>query len=123
MSSPKNGEVPGLRPPTPEEVALLSVLLSSSFPGREALARQATDLVVRPLDTDGSLELKPNRGPSANVQRRIPVEGELDDADGVTVHVLLHVLDGYLAELEVYREDSRSVVRAIKPEALRLLVP
>jgi hypothetical protein len=35
----------------------------------------------------------------------VPVEADLEDDDGVTIHVL-HVLDGYLNELEVYREDS-----------------
>jgi hypothetical protein len=52
----------------------------------------------------------------------VPVEAELEDEDGVPVHVLLHVLDGYLNELEIYREDSAPVRRAIRPEELRILV-
>jgi hypothetical protein len=52
----------------------------------------------------------------------VPVEAELVDEDGVIVHVLLHVVDGFLNELEVYREDSAPVRRVIRPEELRLLV-
>jgi hypothetical protein len=58
----------------------------------------------------------------AVVERRIPVEAELKDADGVTIHVLLHVLDGLLNELEVYRDDSGPIQRQISPEELDLIV-
>jgi hypothetical protein len=58
----------------------------------------------------------------AEVVRRIPVEAEFDDQDGVGVHVLLHVLDGYLNELEIYREDSSPLQREPDPEDFRLIV-
>jgi hypothetical protein len=47
----------------------------------------------------------------------------MDDQDGVAVHVLLHVLDGYLNELEIYREDSAPLQRQLAPEDFRLIVP
>lgn len=111
------------RPLTPDESALISALLSVPFAGREALSTQAGVLAVRPLDADGSLELAPSDGPRADVVGRIPVEGELEDLDGVTIHVLLHVVDGYLNELEIYREDSRPILRQIKAADVSLVVP
>jgi hypothetical protein len=55
--------------------------------------------------------------------RRIPVEAEYEDLDRVTVHVLLHVIDGRLNEIEVYREDSAAVGRAATSvDDLRVMV-
>jgi hypothetical protein len=50
------------------------------------------------------------------------IEAEVDDADGTIVHLLVHVVDGFLHELEIFREDSNPVRREISPESLRLLV-
>ena len=33
---------------------------------------------------------------------RIPVEAEVEDLDAVTIHLLVHVIDGYIDELEIY---------------------
>jgi hypothetical protein len=80
------------RPLTGEEHALLSALLAAEFPGRERLAEQLTNAHARLVDTEGSLELSVSGGVAAYVARRIPVEAELEDIDGVTIHVLLHVV-------------------------------
>jgi hypothetical protein len=102
---------------------LISALLAADFPGREALSEQLGSVAVRPLDENGSLELSTAAGaPRAEVVRRVPVEAELEDRDGVTVHVLLHVVDGLLKELEVYREDSGPLQRRLEPDELRLVV-
>jgi putative aminopeptidase FrvX len=77
---------------------------------------------VRTIDPNGSLEFVHVEGPSAKVVRRIPVEAEARDEDGTVIHVLVHVLDGKLNELEIYREDSGTVVRKPAPEQLRLIV-
>jgi hypothetical protein len=50
------------------------------------------------------------------------VEAEVEDQDGLTVHVLLHVLDEALKELEIFREDSGPLRRTLAPEELRLIV-
>ena len=112
-----------MRPLAAGERAVLDKLLSESFPGRDALAEQARDVRVRSIDADGSLALMPDPGVCpADVVRRIPVEAEAEDLDGVAIHVLLHVVDGYMKELEVYREDSSRVVRPITPDALSTVV-
>jgi hypothetical protein len=78
----------------------------------------ATTLVTR-LDEDGSLRLDPGDTIPAAVKRRIPVEASYPDADGVIVHVLLHIIEGRLDELEVYREDSGRVL--VPPTETRAL--
>ncbi|MFT4285360.1 MAG: hypothetical protein QM598_11065 [Protaetiibacter sp.] len=80
------------------------------FQGAETLSRQLASIFVEPIDRDGSLHLRPVDPVPVTVSRRIPVEAAYADADGVLVHVLLHVIDGVLDELEVYREDSGPVV-------------
>jgi hypothetical protein len=124
MSSPSNLSAPDqdFRPLSDLERQLLAALLSTDFPGREAVAEQVAVASVREIDDNGSLEFAPSDKTPAEVVRRIPVEAELDDSDGVTIHVLLHVVDGLVKELEVYRDDSGRVQRALPPEDLRLLV-
>jgi hypothetical protein len=83
---------------------------------------QAAAASVREIDDNGSLEFAPSDKTPADVARRIPVEAELNDSDDVTIHVLLHVVEGLLKELEVYRDDSGRVQRVLAPEDLRLMI-
>ena len=108
--SPREQSGAASRRPTQREFDLLSMLLGREFEGASALARQLAETLVAPLDANGRLRLNPGDTVPATVKRRIPVEASYPDADGVIVHVLLHVIDGRLDELEVYREDSGRVV-------------
>lgn len=110
------------RPLSGLERQLLTALLSADFPGRDALMEQAAVASARGIDHNGSLEFASSDAPPAEVVRRIPVEAKLNDSDGVTIHVLLHVVDGLVKELEVYRDDSGPVQRALAPENLRLMI-
>jgi hypothetical protein len=110
------------RPPSRVESALLEKLLSNQFEGRDDLVTQLPGLHVRNLDINGSLKLLPQAGVAASVSRRIPVEGEVVDTDGVNVHILLHVLEGYLDELEIFREDSQPLRASINPPMMSVLV-
>jgi hypothetical protein len=83
---------------------------------------QAKGLSVSSIDAEGSLALSAPGGPPAPVVPRIPVEAELEDEDGTTVHILLHVIDGRLNELEIYRDDSGAIQGVIDPERFRLIV-
>ncbi len=110
------------RAPTSYEKSILSQLLSASFPGKEQLQEQLVKVTVCPIDENGSLALRVSGGPVAKVTKRIPVEAEYPDSDGVPVHVLLHVVEGKLDELEIYREDSLMVRKRIDPQQLQVLV-
>jgi len=124
MSSPSTREGPmgAFRPLSEAERNILTVLLGAEFPGNIALAEQMAHATARQIDPEGSLEFSVAGGPPAEVVRRVPVEAELEDSDGVTIHVLLHVLDGFMNELEILREDSGPIRRLPSPGDLRVLV-
>ena|SRR5438105_7016287 len=107
--TPTGDGQPEFRPPSEDERRVINALLSPDFPAKAALEGQWARALVRPIDADGSLEVKVEGGPLAEVEVRVPVEATLEDSDGVTVHVLLHVIDGYMHEIEVFREDSEPV--------------
>ena len=109
------------RPLTDYESRLLGRLLQPAFPGRDAIAEQIANSQVAQIDPNGSLTFSVKSNTKAGVKRRVPVEGEFEDADGVVIHVLLHVVDGIVNELEIYREDSSPIVSL--PDPASLIVP
>ena len=101
---------------------MLSKLLIAPFPGNRELAIQAQNASAKTLDAEGSIALDPGtNAPVADVERRVPVEAEFEDADGVTIHVLLHVVDGLMNEMELYREDSGPILSDRVPTDWRIL--
>lgn len=94
------------RPLKPRERALIEALLVEPFAGREELSAQLKVALCRSIDDEGSLALSVTGAAPAPVMFRVPVEGETHDPDGMSVAILLHVVDGYLEELEVFRGDS-----------------
>lgn len=100
----------GFRDIRPEEADLVRALMSEDFPGRVELQLQLSNVVVKQIDENGSLSLRTSAAVTAPVDRRIPVEAAYDDVDGIRVHLLLHVVDGFVDELEVYRDDSAPVI-------------
>jgi len=101
---------PAMREPTPSELRVIEDLVSQNFAGSAERVGQIEGLHVQSIDSNGSLRLAVSGGRPARVRLRVPVEAEYDDRDGVVVHVLVHVVKGYLDELEVYREDGGRVV-------------
>ena len=71
-------------------------------------------LLVRTIDEDGSLELKPQTGPVAQVAKPVSngryFDWETDDQFSPAVNLLLHVVNGRMAELEVYKDDGSEIV-------------
>lgn len=120
--SQMGGATEEFREPSDAEARVLMTLLGAEFPGNTALREQVPNAMVRRIDGNGSLEVAVVDGPRAEVVRRIPVEAEADDDDGVPIHVLLHVIDGRMRELEFYREDSQPLHRPPTPANLRVLV-
>lgn len=102
------------RSPTDNEIELLTYLLDRSFPGSEELLNQARSCLVREVAeyTDSNLSLEfalPAEAPASHVRRRIPVEASYLDASGGRVHILLHVVEGRLSELEFWRDDGANI--------------
>ncbi|HZL28440.1 MAG TPA: hypothetical protein VFC39_18095 [Acidobacteriaceae bacterium] len=94
------------RPLTRHEREVLDKLLEPSFPGRDELLAQVKLARARELDDDGCIEF--SRVPAARSQAQfsIPTEGEYRDVEGITLHVQLHVVDGFVKQLELYKEDG-----------------
>lgn len=105
------------------EQAILDVLLAGPFPGRDEIRRQLETSLVSVIDEEGSLEFEVPGGVVANVERRIPVEAETHDEDGVPVRVLLHVVDGLVRELEFYKADGSKLRRRVLASQLRRIEP
>ena len=101
---------------TRPELDTLRRLREEPFDGREELVRQLEGAQVRRIDQNGSLAFRVT-GPTARIYTRVPVEGEAADGD-VPVHVLLHVVDGRISELEFYRNDLSAVVDFPNPAKL-----
>jgi hypothetical protein len=99
---------------TEREKRLVERLLSGTFEGAEELRSQLTDARVRTLDESGSIEFAPcSAGAPSAVSQRVPAEGEVVDTDGVVIHVLVHVIDGLIRELELHKEDGSAVQRPV----------
>jgi hypothetical protein len=106
---------------TTGELRIVQRLLQEAFEGRDDLISQLRDAHVRRIDDNGSLAFRVG-GPSAvQISARVPVEGEAPDVDGVPIHVLLHVVDGRLAELELYRNDLGTILEFPKAENLSVM--
>ncbi|HKI03790.1 MAG TPA: hypothetical protein VKK31_17550 [Thermoanaerobaculia bacterium] len=55
-----------------------------------------------------------------SVPRRIPIEKHFKDSDGVMIHILLHVVEGLVSELEVFKGDSSRVKKMPPAELLEV---
>lgn len=106
-------------PLAPNERALVDALLAEAFLGRDELRAQVDGAEVRTIDSDGSFALKVS-GPAAHVLHRVPVTGSTRDAEGLGVEVLLHVVDGLMSEVEIYRVDGKPVKGVVDPSTLDL---
>lgn len=106
------------------ERELLDRLLSQEFLGRDEIANQLAYCRVRVIDQDGGLEIQSYMpGNASAVKSRVPTEGEAEDNDGVTIHFLLHVVNGAVCELEIYKEDNSRILAMPAANAVRVFAP
>jgi hypothetical protein len=108
------------RQPTDVERQIVEKLLTKEFKGRDDLIAQLSSALVTNLDNYGSLKFKVN-GPVANVPVRVPVEGLTKDSDGIEIFLLLHVMGGYLDELEIYKGDLSAIKTVLSLEDIQVL--
>ena len=109
------------RPLTENEKKLLEKMLDDAFPGRDELRRQLDSVTAKRVNENGSLELKVGSGPVANGPRTVPTEAWCPDTDGMMIWLLLHVVEGKLFALEIYKEDGSRIMRP--PTACSLTLP
>lgn len=108
----------------PRERELIQKLLEPMFPGRDEVSQQLETAKVRTIDEDGSLEFSVSSSIRADhVKHVVPTEGEYEDPDGITVHVLLHLAGDKVKELEFFREDGSRVQTWPHPDSIRVFAP
>ena len=108
----------------PRERELIAKLLEPEFPGRNELSQQLESAKVRIIDNDQCLEfLITCTVTHSHVKYAVPTEGEYEDPDGITVHLLLHMLGDKVKELEFYREDNAQVQTWPDPASVRVFAP
>lgn len=112
------------RPLRDRERELIAFLLRQPFPGRAELREQlGVTRVSAECDDCPTIEFAVDRSASrAPVQSRVPTEAETSSTprEGTT-HVLVHVADGYLAEMEFFRFDLKPVRHLPQVSDLRLV--
>ncbi len=93
------------------------------FSGRAALLRQWSGALVQPVSDDGTFLIRPRPdAPHAHVRHRIPTEGEIEEASG-SIHVLLHVLDARMSEVEIYHTAGEPVVGGFRLDRMTVWQP
>jgi len=111
------------RPLKTHERELLEKLLEPKFPGRDELRRQLYSVVAKQMFEDGTLALQCDRSDPAPVKWPVPTEGECPDADGVTIHVLLHVVDGVMVQLQIFKDGESEIQNPPVARNLVLFTP
>ncbi|MCC7369739.1 MAG: hypothetical protein IT306_15015 [Chloroflexi bacterium] len=109
------------------EQGIIAYLLSHTFPGVEKLRAQFITAVVTEEygSGDPSVVLLVDHSDylKANVRRRVPIEAFCNDYDEAEIQILLHVVDGYMSELEVYRPDGKDVISLPQVQSLNAFCP
>jgi hypothetical protein len=72
----------------------------------------------RQTDEHGCLELRTDEAIEADTEVGSPTEGRCEDIDGGTIVVMLHLRNGKLHLLEIFKEDGSEIQRPPKAEAL-----
>ena len=107
------------------DIAIVKRLVSADFPGAPELCEQVTRAMIKRRDLGTALVLEahlPNGLRRAEVERRVPVEAEGKDLDGTVIHLLVHVVNGYLKEVEIFREDGQQIHQLPAVESLTVQV-
>ena len=114
-----------LRSLSVQESEILTRLLAANFAGRDEIADQIANCMVRDIDQcgisiSGSIDLITTVSDPAPVNCGVPVEGVVEDADGVLIHILLHVVGGIVKELEISKENFLNVLAKINAHKVRV---
>ena len=70
------------------ERRLIDKLMAANFPGKCELIAQLETAMVDPIDQNGSLRMVIGSSPTEPVVRRIPIEAQGRDDDGICIHAL-----------------------------------
>jgi hypothetical protein len=104
---------------TDYELQILERMLTQLPHGRDELREQLQSAKVSLIDENGSLRFHVTSPVvAAGIDQRVPVTAIFDDADGMPIYILLHVVEGRLWELEIYKADGSRILNRPIPERL-----
>jgi hypothetical protein len=86
---------------------------------------QIAGATVVQIDSYGSIRIEPIGGRTvvrSQPMRKLPAEGKVKDSDGIEIHFLLFAQQGWLCELQIYKDDGSPIYRRISAEDLEVLV-
>ena len=95
----------------PEERELIERMLSEPFAGRDELLAQLSGAKAKTIDEDRCLSFQITSTVRADLPIRVPVTARSADEDGMFLEINIHVVDGRLHELELWRGDLAPVQR------------
>lgn len=109
-----------MRDLTDDERGILERIFVELPDAKDELKAQSKSAKVIILDQEGSLRFTVPSSLSASEKfaDRVPVTAIFDDDDGIPVYLLLHMKDGKLFELEIYKADGSKIVRTPVAEKL-----
>jgi hypothetical protein len=110
---------------TARERETIFALLAKPFVGRDALLQQLPAAqVIMESTRSASIVVRVDRSlaPPASTSERVPAEAHGQDSDGMWFELLLHVVDGYMDELEIWRGDGGPIMILPEPSTLDITV-
>jgi hypothetical protein len=113
------------RPPSPLEQDVILKLLSLDFVGSKELVEQLDDLTVWQVDENGSLLMEVGSpinaiGIDGVVAEAIYRDLDTSESNPIRVNILLHVKQGRLWMLEIYKDDGSRIGKKPIPEEFAL---
>lgn len=110
------------RPLSDYEKQILTKLFKKPFPGRKELIEQVGKSKVKSIDEYndnwGSIEFKTESHKKANTESRVPIQGVTRDKDGIEIDIFLHVVNGFINEVEIVRVDNKPIIK-FDPNTIR----
>jgi len=108
-----------------QERKILLKMASAEVINREILIAQIDVARVNGLDRVGSLKFKLTQCPQYFNTNGPMITAQQEDVDTVAgfgpyINVLLFLKDGYIDELEVYKDDGSEIVSQLDPEKFTL---
>jgi hypothetical protein len=107
-----------MRELTVREQKILEIMLGKLPVLTSELHERLLAAKVIEIDCEGSLRLDVVTPIFAEVAERVPITATFHDSDGIPVYLLLHVVGGKLAELEIYKADGSPILTEPSPEKL-----
>lgn len=91
---------------------ILNKMLSANFCGKDIILKQLETAKVISYCPCGckTIDIKvENDLPKYEYEKRVPVELRTFSKEGIPIIASLHIVNGYICELEIYRVDSEAI--------------